>query len=153
MSTQKAFVEKQRAALEAGDVEEALRLLSELEDRMEKAKVWGWLRSNEPKSYEQLISKVGYAAEGLAQSGRIELGQLARVFTWCKDHNIELAALGLPKHLFKYREAASKLNLIVTSQAEEANVKADLLAEIETIKSHVNRAQTRAWARTPRSET
>ncbi|MCJ7738310.1 MAG: hypothetical protein MUQ10_13530 [Anaerolineae bacterium] len=125
--------------------------MNDREDELDRANAWVWLQKYEPDSYEQLIKKAGYAAEGLAQSGRSELGQLARVFTWCRDHGVELAALGLPKHLAKYREAAGELHRIVTNQTEVSATREELLAAIQTIQAHPTRKETRLWARPPRS--
>ena len=142
-----SFAEKQRVALEAGDVDKALRLLRKLEGRIEKAKAWGWLRSNEPESYEQLIDKLKQSRKGRSASGRTEINQLRRIFRSCRDHDISLVELDVPSNLHKYREAAAKLNEIVAGESE---IREQLEAAIETIKSHSNRADTRAWARESR---
>jgi len=64
---------------------------------------------------------VEYAAEGSAWSGRVELAQLAQVFTWCQDRGIALAALGPPGHLFKYRGTASYLRWTTNHASTEAS--------------------------------
>ena len=103
----------QRVALEASDTEEALRLLDLIEAEVEKATAWKWLTSNQPDSYDEMISKLEQAREGLTQSGQSELGQLIRVFRWCEEHGISLDHLQVKDHLSKYREASSKLNQIL----------------------------------------
>ena len=141
------FAERQRATLEAGEVDEALQLLSGLEDQIENTKAWGWLRSNEPESYEQLVDKLEQSRQGRSASGRTEMKQLITIFESCRDYGISLVELDVPNNLHKYREAAAKLNAIVSGRSE-----INLEAAIETIKSHSSRADTRAWARTPRGQ-
>ncbi|MCJ7736427.1 MAG: hypothetical protein MUQ10_03805 [Anaerolineae bacterium] len=109
---------KQRAALESGDVEEALQLLSKLDDWIENTKAWGWLRSNEPESYEQLIAKLEQSSEGRSACGRTEMSQLAGIFESCRDHDISLVELDVSNNLHKYRKAAAKLNAIVSGRSE-----------------------------------
>ncbi|MCJ7739608.1 MAG: hypothetical protein MUQ10_20235, partial [Anaerolineae bacterium] len=109
-----AFAERQGVALESEDVDGALRLLSKLEAWIEKTKVWGWSRSNEPASYEQLIDKLKQSSKGRSACGRTEMKQLVKIFESCRDHGISLVELDVPSHLHKYREAAAKLNAIVS---------------------------------------
>lgn len=136
------LLKQQRIVLESGDTTQALGLLDAIEEQIDRAGAWAWLQRNAPESYERLIRKRESAAEGLAQSGRWELRPLARVFGWCEKHGIELATFELPNHLAKYREAASRLNPIITSGAEQAEIKQQLFAAIETIKSHPNGTTT-----------
>ncbi len=145
------LIRQQRTALQAGKCEEALSLLDSIVEEIERTNAWAWLQKHQPESYDQLIRKVEQARVGLAPSGRSELAQLERVFIWCRDHSIELAALDLPKQVSKYRESAGRLDAIVSSGAEEAQIGQELLPAIEVIKSHRTRADTRKWARTPRS--
>jgi hypothetical protein len=139
------FAKRQRVALESENVDKALRLLRKLEARIEETKAWGWLRSNEPESYEQLIDKLKQSSKGRSASGRTEMKQLIRIFESCEAHGISLDELDAPNNLHKYREAAAKLNAIVSGRSQM-----NLEEAIETIKSHSCRADTRAWARTPR---
>ncbi len=141
------FAKRQRVALESEDVDKALRLLRKLEARIEKTKAWGWLRSNEPESYEQLIDKHEQSSERRSACGRTEMEQLITIFKSCEAHGISLVELGVPSHLHKYREAAAKLNAIVSGRSQMSLVEA-----IETIKAHSCRADTRVWARTPRAQ-
>ena len=75
--------------------------------------------------------------------------QLIKIFRSCRDHGISLDELDTPHNLHKYREAAAKLNEIVSGESE---IREQLEAAIETIKSHSNRADTRAWARRLRAQ-
>ena len=149
MITLAAFAEQQRVAFESGDVEEALRLLSEIEEPIGAANDWIWLRSNEPENYEQLIGKLEQFKAGRSATGRTEMYQLAKIFRSCRDYGISLVELDTPHNLHKYREAAAMLNAIVSGGSQ---IGEQLEAAIETIKSHSCRADTRAWARTPRGQ-
>ena len=37
---------------------EARKLLEEIKEELDKRRAWGWLRTNRPESYEQLIEKL-----------------------------------------------------------------------------------------------
>jgi len=143
---------KQRKALKKRKYKKALRLLNSIEEEINKTNSWDWLLNNEPKSYRQLIKKLEYAAEGLAPSGRSELQSLARVFQWCKEHNIELSLFDLPGHVANYREAASYLRGLVGADSDEATTVSEVRAKIATIKTHTTRRQTREMVRTPRKK-
>ncbi|MCJ7738295.1 MAG: hypothetical protein MUQ10_13455 [Anaerolineae bacterium] len=143
------FAERQRVALEAGEVDEALRLLSELEAWIEAVSAWSWLRSNEPEGYEQLIDKLEQSLAGRSASGLTEMKQLIGILRSCEAHGISLVELDVPSHLHEYREAAPKLNTPVTGESQSRE---RLDVAIGTIKSHSCRADTRAWARTPRGQ-
>ena len=70
---------------------------------------------------------------------RTQLLQLAKVFKWCGEHEIELR---VRDHLHKYREAAAYLNRILTSGDSEAMRRA-----LDEIQAHTKRDDLREWVK------
>lgn len=143
------LVEQGIAAFETGDITEARKLLEETRAELDRQLAWRRLREEPPQSYEQLIEGVEQARTVLAPSGRTELAQLVRVFTWCRDHGIGLAELQIREKVPKYREAAAYLNEILDSEEgdrPESKVQA-MRKALACIQGHSNREATRAWAR------
>ena len=138
---------EQRTALEAGNMAQALDILDQIEREVSKANAWDWLTTHEPESYDQLCSKLEDARYGLSPAGRSTLGQLKRVFRWCGKHDILLADIEFPIHSSKYREACSYLNGIITRDADEEEIRRDLLDAIEHIQGLGTRRETRQWIR------
>ncbi len=67
--------------------------------KLHSSEPWVWLRENSPESYEQLIGKVEASIEGRSRTTRTERRQLAKVFQWCKELDIELSLFDLPGHI------------------------------------------------------
>ena len=138
---------EQRAALEAGNTAQALDILDQIERELSKANAWEWLTTQEPESYDQLCQKLEDARDGLSPAGRCTLGQLIRVFRWCEAHDVSLTDIKFPIHASKYREACSYLKDIVTRDADEEEIKRELLDAIEHIQGLETRRETREWLR------
>jgi hypothetical protein len=143
------LVEQGIAALEAGDITEARKLLEETKAELDRQLAWHRLREEPTESYGQLIERLEQARTVLAPSGRTELAQLVRVFTWCRDHGISLAELRVRDNLHKYREAAAYLSEILDGEEDDRpESKVPVMREaLACIRDHPSREATRAWAR------
>jgi hypothetical protein len=87
------LLKEQEAALEAGDVAEARRLLEEIRVELGKQYDWPKLKDPGPESYEQLLERLKNARDLVSLSSKTEMGQLRDVFEWCRDHGIKLTDL------------------------------------------------------------
>ena len=146
------LLERQEAALEAGDVIQARKLLEEIKAELDRRNAWRWLCDNAPESYGQLTDKLEQVGGLLARSGKIALRELREVFEWCSEHGIELAELQLPGHLSKYREAAAYLHRIRNSIEDDESKVQKMRETLARIQSDPNRRTTRAWVRNHRSQ-
>ena len=146
----KEFLEQQEAALEVADVVEARKLLERTRPVLVQLSAWRELRTNEPESYKQLSDKLEAAAKLLSLSSKTELGQLRKVFEWCRDHGIELAELKVKQFLPRYREAACYLyRLCYITEMDDGTRLREVQEALERIRSERNRQAVRAWVRRP----
>jgi len=143
------LVEQGIAALGAGDIAEARRLLEEMRAELDKQVAWRRLRREPTESYPQLIERLEQAKAPLAPPGRTQLKQLIRVFKWCREQRISLDELQVRDNLPKYCQASARLNEILDSEeGDRSKSKAQVMQEaLACIRDHPDREATRAWAR------
>jgi hypothetical protein len=141
------FIEQQRRALEAGDINKAIQLLSVVETYTMKRKTWHSLKYNEPESYAELYFKLGAGFAVLRSTGKYTLQHLLRFFRWCENHDIALEDLAVSQNLYKYRDITAYLISTINRDADIADIKQDVLDVINRIKADKNRDETRSWAR------
>jgi len=118
--------------------------------RISTSEPWVWLRENELQSYEQLISKVETSIEGRSHTTRTVMRQLAQVFQWCKEHDIELSLFDLPGRVARYREAAIYLYHTVMDASSTEAAEQGIREAVAVINSHRTNRETRTMARRPR---
>ncbi len=109
-----------------------------------------WLRENAPESYEQLIGKVEASIEGRSHTTRTERRQLAKVFQWCKEHDIELSLFDLPGHISNYRVAASYLYHTVMDASNKEEAERGIREAVAVINSHKSTRETLTMVRRSR---
>ena len=111
---------------------------------------WVWLREHKPDSFEQLISQVEASIEERSRTTRTVMRQLAQVFQWCKEHDIELSLFDLPRRVARYRAAASYLYHTVMDASSTEAAEQGIREAVAGINSHRTNRETRTMVRRPR---
>jgi len=108
---------------------------------------WVWLREHKPDSIEQLVGQVEASIEERSHTTRAVMRQLAKVFQWCKEHNIGLSLFDLPGHIGNYRAAASYLYHTVMDASSKQDAEQGIREAVAVISSHKASRDTRMMVR------
>jgi phosphoenolpyruvate carboxylase len=144
------LLKQQGDALDKGDIPEAQSLLADIKEEVESVEgqaAWRLLRRQGPSDYDGLMRRLELARASLAESGRIEVGQLIEVFKRCQDHGIPLADLEVREHLSKYREASAHLNSIIRADSPAGEERQKLEKALAEVRADPNRDATRKRVR------
>ncbi len=76
--------------------------------------------------------------------------QLAQVFQWCEEHNIEMSLFDLPGHMTNYRVAASYLYHRVFDASSKQEAEQRIRDAVVAINSHTANKDTRAMVQASR---
>lgn len=148
------MLEQQEDALKQGNTSEALSLLKQMREVLDRQNAWRSLRQEEPDDYDELLGKLSLSLKrrGLHQSEQTLNRQLIEIFEWCEQQGFSVEELRPKDNLHKYREAtAVMLGIINDEDQSDEQKRAALTKTLKRIQEQdVTRDDTRAWARTRR---